>query len=141
MAVYDNPSNETIKAFDDVLIAINLEQFGSAKIIVNDKQKDVIKIKKLTPDLKYALGDDLLITVNQYILERLPEIERNMCVQESLTGVSFNFETDKITLNQPDVKTYSGFLQKFGYEKYEVMRESIKTLYIAKKEEDAQNDE
>lgn len=140
--IYDNPSDKTIKSFDDVLVTMDLERFGvTTKIIINDKQKEVIKIKKLTPDIKFALGDDLLITVNEYILDRLPEVEKNMHIQEMLTGVWFNAETDKLIIEQPDVKTYSGFLQKFGYEKYEVMKESIKTLYIAKKDEDDQNNE
>lgn len=34
--------------------------------------------------------------------------------------------------------TFSGFLRKHGYEKYEVLLESIKTLYDAEKEEQAE---
>jgi len=140
--IYENPSDKTVKAFDDVLITLDLERFGvTTKIIVNDKQKEVAKVKKLTPDVKFALGDDLLIIVNEYILDRLPEVEKNMYIQEVLTGVWFNAETDKLIIDQPDVKTYSGFLQKFGYDKYEVMKESIRTLYTAKKKEEEENGE
>lgn len=34
--------------------------------------------------------------------------------------------------------TFSGLLRKYGYDKYEVLRESIKTLYDADKEEQAE---
>lgn len=136
MANWDNPSDETNKAFDDVLINLDLERYIGIKIIVNNDQKDVGKLMKLNPAVKYAMGDDLLIIVNEVIFEQLPPLEQNMYVQELLCGVRFDAESVKLIINQPDVKTHSGFLQKFGYDKYEVMKESIKSLYDKKKEDD-----
>ena len=42
---------------------------------------------------------------------------------------------EKVIITKGDVVTYSGLLRKYGYDKYEVLRESIKTLYNAEKEE------
>lgn len=134
MAKWGEPSEETIKAFNDVLLRTNLENFINIKIIVNDDQKEVGKIKKLTPDIKFALGDDLLIIVNEVILDQLPEVQKNMYIDELLCGVTFDAENERLNIGVPDVKTHSGFLQKYGYEKYEVMVESIKSLYDKEKE-------
>ena len=137
MAKWGEPSDETIKAFDDVLIKLDLERYINIKIILNDDQKELGKIKKLTPDVKFALGDDLLIIVNEVILDQLPPLQQYMYIDELLCGVHFDPENDKLVINQPDVKTHSGFLEKYTYEKYHVMKESIKSLYDKKKEDDA----
>jgi adenosylcobinamide amidohydrolase len=42
----------------------------------------------------------------------------------------------KLILTQPDVKAYSGILSKFGYETWNVLRESVKTLYKVDKDEE-----
>lgn len=135
MAKWGEPSDETIKAFNDVLLRLDLENFINIKIIINDDQKEVGKIKKLTPDVKFALGDDLLIIVNESIFEQIPAIQQNMYIDELLTPISYNVENERLTINPPDVKTYSGFLQKYSFEQYEVMVESIKSLYDKAKED------
>ena len=141
MATWGQPSEDTIKLFDDILLSDSHNDLGNLinlKIIINNDQKEVGKLKKLSPEVKFALGDDLLIIVNEIILERLPPVQQNMYIQELLCGVGFNYDNDRMVINAPDVKTFSGFLKKFSYEQYEVMVESIKTLYHVKKEEDAQ---
>jgi len=139
MAKFEHPTEDTVKLIDDVLLTVVEEQYGiNAKVLVNNEQKEVGKIKKLSADVKFSYGDDLQIIVNEVILERLPPVEQNMYIQEMLAGVWFDAENDKLVTDAPNVKTYSDFLAKFGYDKYEVMVESVKTLYEAKKQEDKQ---
>jgi len=140
MATWGDASEDTLKAINDVILKTDLDRYISIKLITNSDQKEVGKLKKLTPDVKFALGDDLMIIINEEIFEQLPPPQQNMYVEELMCGVSFDTENDRLTINQPDVKTHSGFLQKYTYEIYEVMQESIKSLYDKKKEDDAQND-
>ena len=140
MAKWANPSEETLKLVNDVLVNTIPERLGvSVKIIVNDDQKELGKLKKLTPDVKFAMGDELMIIINEEILEQLPPIEQNLYIQELLCGVYYDTELDRLVINQPDVKTFSGFLQKHTYEKYERMVESIKSLFDKKKENEENN--
>jgi len=142
MAKFEHPTDETVKLIDDVLLTVVEERYGvNAKILVNNDQKEVGKVKKLSADVKFSYGDDLQIIVNEVILERLPAIEQNMYIQEMLAGVWFDAENEKLVTDSPNVKTYSDFLGKFGYDKYEVMVESIKSLYEAKKEEEREEKE
>jgi hypothetical protein len=118
---------------------LELERHGvNVKIIVDDDQKKVIKVKKTTPDIKFAYGDDIIISVNEIILSRLTQLERNLYIQSELTGLWFDTENDKVVYDLQDVKAYGGFLEKYGYDKYKVIEESIKTLYDVKKQEDAE---
>jgi len=136
MARWGEPSSDTIKIVSEVINNTDLERFIGIKVILNDDQKkDVVKVKKLTPDIKFALGDDLLLIINEVILEQLPIPQQLMCIEEAICGVSFDAENERLVITQPDVKTHSGFLQKHTYEKYEVMTESIKSLYDKEKEE------
>ena len=139
MSKWEEASPETVKLFDDVLIKIDLEQYGVKVKIVgdNDQPKKVIKRKKLTGVLKYLVGADILFTVNQEILSALPPVEQNLCIIEAITPIWYNTERDALVIDPEDVKTSSGFLRKYGYEKFEVLEESIKTLYEVKKEKDA----
>ena len=139
MAKWGKPSDETIKLFDDILIKLELDRYIGVKLIVNNDQKKVVTIVKLPPHTKFAFGDDLLIIVNEEILDGLPELEQYMYVDELLAGVHFDTENDRLTINQQDVKTHSGFLNKYTYEKYLVMKESIKSLYDQKKENEDQD--
>ena len=139
MAKWIEVSDETIKAFDDVLLNLLPERFGvNTKLMADNKQTKVIKLVKVPPLYKESYGDDLMITINEIIFERLPPVEQNLLIQEELGGVWFDAENDKLVVDKPDVVTYDGFIEKHGYEKHKVIRESIKTLYEVKKQEDAE---
>ena len=142
MANFEHPSDDTVKLIDDVLLTVVDELLGvNVKILVDNKLKVVGTIKKLSPDITFSYGDDLQIKVNEIILERLPPIEQNMFIQELLAGVRWDYDSDKLVIDPINVKTYKSFLSKYDYPKYEVMIESIETLYEAKKQEDIEERE
>ena len=53
-----------------------------------------------------------------------------------MASIHFNTEKDKIEISKPDVVTFSGILAKHTFEKWNVLRESITTLYNAEKQEE-----
>jgi hypothetical protein len=57
-------------------------------------------------------------------------------MEESLAGIHYNTEKDKLEMTNPDVITYSGVLAKYGFDKWNVMRESIITLQQAEKQQE-----
>lgn len=137
MAKWDEPSDETLKQIEEVLVAVGLDNLINSKIIANnDQPKHVITLKKTTPVIKYAFNYDLLIIVNEEIFDELPPLQRRLCIEESLAGTYYNSEADKLVVGTKDVNTYSGFLDKYDFEKYQVLAESIKSLYDNKKNKD-----
>lgn len=132
MAKWAQPSDETHKLIMDVLVTNGLENHIDTKIIVNDEQTKVITVKKETPASKFAYGYDLQITVNESILDELPTKQQLLVIHEALSGTHFDSENDRLVVTAPD-KVYRGFIDQHGWDEYEVLIESIKTLYDAKK--------
>ena len=52
-----------------------------------------------------------------------------MAADEIIAGIHYDNEKDKLIITQPDIKTHSGVLSKYGYDRYEVLQESIRTLF------------
>jgi hypothetical protein len=134
MAKWAEPSEETVSEFQKVLIATGLDNFINTKIIVNDDQKKrVIVPKKMTAEIAFAFDYQLAIIINEEIFDQLPPLQKRLCIEEALSGTYYDTEGDKLVVGQPDVKTFHGFLDKHGYEQFEILEKSIKSLYDAQK--------
>jgi len=132
MAKWGEPSNETFNEINEVLINSGLDNLINTKIIVNDEQKKkVILVKKTAPAIKFAFNYELLLIVNESIFDDLPPLQKRLCIEEALSGTHHN--GTNVVVGTPDINTYKGFLQKHGYEKFEVLEESIKSLYETQK--------
>jgi hypothetical protein len=142
MAKFEHPTEDTVKAIDDVFLALIEERYGVRfNVLVNNDQKEVFKVKKYTADIKFAFGYDFQIVINEVILEGLDPVQQNLCIQEELAGVSYDPEKDMVNVKKGDFTSYSGFVEKHTYDKLKTLRESVKSLYDKKKEDDAQNKE
>jgi len=134
MAKWTNPDDETQEIITGVLVGNGLDNYINTKIIVNDDQTSLFQIKKETPASKFAYGYDLKIIVNESIFDRLPQDQKLLAINEALSGTHYDLENDKLVVSAPD-KVFKSFIERHGWEKYEVLVESIKSLYDAKKNE------
>lgn len=132
MAKWANPTDETHDVITEVLIGAGLDNYIDTKIIVNDDQSELFKIKKETPENVYAYGYHLKIIVNESIFEGLPNAYQILSTQEALAGTYWDTENDKLLVNTPN-KIHRCFIEKHGWEVYERLTESIKSLYDEKK--------
>lgn len=133
MAKWAEPSNDTVKIVKETLETMGLENYIDTKILVNNDQNKVVTTKKESPSNKFAYGYDLQVIVNEIIFEGLPEKQQLLALQEVLAGVEFNPENERLTIKAPQ-KVYRSFIDKYGWNEYEVLLESIETLYQAQKE-------
>lgn len=132
------------QVFDDVIIRTGLDKNLTIKVLGLDSLKTIFKLKKPDALMKFETKVDLYVIINQRIFEGLPLPLQTLQVEEALAGVSF--DGTKIDVRQPNVKTYSGLLNIYGYDEakkggntsYQVLQESIKSLYDKAKEEDAE---
>ena len=90
--------------------------------------------------MKAETNKEVYIIVNELIFEQLEEIHQVLIAEEAITAIVYDDEKDKITIKRGDVGVtkrgaFSGIIQKFGADMYEVVQESIKTLYNAEQEE------
>jgi hypothetical protein len=132
MAKWANPSDETFDVISEVLIGAGLDNFINTKIIVNDDQSQLFQVKKETPANVYAYGYHLKIIVNESIFENLPDAYKILAIQEALSGTHWDSENDKLVVSTPQ-KVHRCFIDKHGWDAYERLDESIKSLYDEKK--------
>ena len=135
MAKFDEPFEDTQALYDEKIKAIGLDQFINITVVVNNTAKDLFKVNKANDLLKYRTGDDVLIVLNEKIFEQLTDAQKHIVVEDSLASIHFDTEKDRLIITKPDVIAYSGVLSKFTFETWNVVRESIKTLYAAEKSE------
>lgn len=135
MAKWTNPDDETQSIISGVLVNLGLDNLIDTKIIVNDEQKNLFQVSKETPANKFAYGYDLKIIVNESIFDGLPHDQKLLAIEEALSGTYYDYDNDKLIVSTPD-KVYKSFIEHHGWEKYEVLVESIKSLYDAKKNDD-----
>ena len=132
MAKFEEVFPDVQEIFDTVIDITELERFIDFKVIANNKLKEICKVAKTNDVTKYLGGVDVVIIVNQLIFDQLPTSMQEMVAIEALTYVHFDDEKDKVTIKKPDVSTFSGVLKKYGYDEYEKLQESIKSLYDKK---------
>lgn len=134
MAKYEEPFKDTQDVFNEVIESAQLDRYVNIKLLTDNKSKTITKVIKSNPLLKFETKNDLYIFVNEQIFEQLEVWQKQIVAEEALAGVYFDFEKDKLEIKKGDVETFSGLLRKYGYDRYEVVRESIKSLYNVEKE-------
>ena len=134
MAKFEEPFEDTQDLFNEVIKTAGLDQYVNITILANNKAKEIFKINKANDLLKHRTGDDIIIVLNEKIFEGLTDEQRRIVIEESLASIHYDMENDKLLISKPDVVTFSGVLSKHTFEKWDALRESIKTLYAAEKQ-------
>lgn len=134
MTKYEEPFKDTLEIFQNVISVADLERLISVKILSDNKSKKIYNVYKSSPLVKYETKNDVYIFINEIIFEQLEEWQKIMVAEEAVASIFYDGEKDKLEIKKQDVNTFSGLLRKHGYDKYEVLQESIKTLYNVEKE-------
>jgi len=136
MAKYEEPFEETQDLYNQLIEQAGLSNFVNITILTNNKAREIFKVNKANELLKYRTGDDIIIVLNEKIFDQLTDEQRTIVAEESLSSIHFDSEKDRIIISKPDVVTFSGILAKHSFDKWNVLRESITTLYNAEKQEE-----
>lgn len=134
MAKFEEPFEDTLDLYNEVIKSVGLDQYVNITILVNNKSKELFKVNKANELLKYRTGDDIIIVLNEQIFEQLTDEQRRIVVEESLASIHYDMDNDKLVITKPDVVTFSGVLSKHSFDKWNTLRESIKSLYEAEKQ-------
>jgi hypothetical protein len=138
MAKYEKVSEETEKLFNDVIGNTSIPHWINFELVSNNKSKDVYQVRKMN-DLveKLTEGINFVIIINEEIFDQLQENQQRILFDECLAGVSVS-EQDAVSYEKPNFTTYRGVLEKHGHEEIIVLKESVKSLYDKKKEQEDQ---
>jgi hypothetical protein len=135
------PFESTTDLFNQAILVADLERHLNITVIADNKAKDLFKVTKANPILEYRTGDNVIIYLNEGIFDKLTEPQRLIVIDEALSYIVYDVEHDKLTIKKPDVITFSEILTKHTFETWNVLRESVKTLYAAEKQEGDQEDD
>lgn len=136
MAKFVSASEDVEKIFDEFRDKTTIPQWVEFKVLCNNKQKTPCEIFKNNELVEVLTeGVNFAVVFNEEIFDQLPDDMKEMVVIEKLAGVSVD-DNDKTGLVKPDFNTYTGVLQKYGHEPIIRLKESIKSLYDKKKQED-----
>lgn len=83
----------------------------------NSKQKELISISKIPDKFVFALGKELLISINEDILDAFDEESITILVEQEVDKINMNIESGKIKLIKTDLNTFSSLVNKYGVEK------------------------
>ena len=139
MANYEVPFDDTLNIFNSVILSKGLDNLINIRIYTDNKLKDIYKAHKSNDLHKFETKVDLHFSVNENVFSQLEDWQQLIVAEEAITGVVFNMDKDKLELKKGDMGftangAYSGIAIQYGYERYENVRESIKTLYDMEKE-------
>lgn len=134
MAKFEEPFEETQALYDEKINAVGLNNYMTITVIVNNMAKEIVKVTKASEMLKYRCKDDIIIILNEKIFDQLTPEQREIIVEDSLAGIHYDTEKDKIIVTKQDVIAYSGILHKFTFDTWNTVRESVKTLYQVEKQ-------
>lgn len=139
MAKFEEVFEDTQTMFTDFINAIDNLREVNIKILAQNRLKEIGKVVKANDLVRHMTNEDIIILLNEQIFEKLEDEQKLMVVEELIARVYFDAEKGKILIINPDVNTFSLLLRKYGYDKYEVLHESIKALFAEEAEAEAEN--
>jgi hypothetical protein len=105
----------------------------------NTKQKQLVKVSKISDQYAFALGKELLISVNEDLLNVFDDDSITILIEQEIDKIHINMESGKIKLVSTDLNTFSSIVNKWGVEK--VARANGTQELYADQQKDSKNDE
>lgn len=138
MSKFFKISDVNQKLFDDIIGVTNLNQFINYTILGVKKQREVIKIKKANPAIKYLNDFDAIFYLDEEVFDGLTDIQRLYLIEDIVTSMEYNTEGDSLKLINNDVSTQSGVLNKYSLDVYLKLQQTIKDIKAQIKEREAE---
>jgi hypothetical protein len=134
MAKYEDVFLDTQNLYTKLIVKSGLSNNLNIVILTDNRAKDIFKVTKANALLKHRAGDDVIVVINEKIFDKLTAEQKEIVAEESLASIGYDLENDKLIISKPDVVTWSGLIEKHTFAKWNVLRETIKSLYHAEEE-------
>lgn len=105
----------------------------------NEKQKELIKVSKISDQYAFVLQKEVLVSINEDLLMVFDEESVVILMEQEIDKININIESGKIKLVKTDLNTFSSIVNKYGVEKV-ARANKVEELYQEQKK-DAQTDE
>jgi len=140
-------TKETFYELDETTEELFMEVFNKKTIPVNlkflfignSKQKQLVKVKKIADDYAFALGKELMISINEDLLNVFDDESVTILIEQEIDKITVNMESGKIKLVGTDLNTFSSIVNKYGVDK--VSRANAVEILYVEQQQDAKTDE
>jgi hypothetical protein len=140
-------TKETFYELDETTEELFMEVFNKKTIPVNlkflfignSKQKQLVKVKKIADDYAFALGKELMISINEDLLNVFDDESVTILIEQEIDKITVNMESGKIKLVGTDLNTFSSIVNKYGVDKV-ARANKVEELYV-EQQQDAKTDE
>jgi hypothetical protein len=127
-------SEDTIKDFYSVFNKKSFPVNIGFLFIGNEKQKELIKISKVSDVYAFALKKEILVSINEDLMNVFDEESITILLEQEIDKININIETGKIKLVRTDLNTFSSLVNKYGVEKV-ARANKVEELYQEQKKD------
>ena len=110
-------SEDTIKTFFEIFNKKSFPVSIGFQFIGNEKQKELIKITKISDPYAFLVKKEILVSINDDLMSVFDEESITILMEQEIDKININIETGKIKLVKTDLNTFSSIVNKYGVEK------------------------
>ena len=110
-------SNDIVELIENQFAETGLEPYGiNLKILSTVKSKELMTVAKESAKTEFLSKSKDLITITVYeaLFDRLDDEAKNMLSEMHLSGISYDSEKDKITVDKNPVNLILNMRRKYG---------------------------
>ncbi len=87
------------------------------QFIGTDKQKNLIKISKISDQYSFLMEKELLVCINESLMDKFDKESITILIEQEIDKVSIDTDSGKIKMVKTDLNTFSSLINKYGVEK------------------------
>ena len=109
-------SEDVIATFTEIYNSKSFPINIAFKYIGASKQKQLIKVSKLSDEWSFITGKDMKVSINEEIFDKFDEESKRILMEQALDKYYVD-ANGNIKTTKPDFVTSSGMINKYGTEK------------------------
>jgi hypothetical protein len=127
-------SEESISRFNEVFEKKAFPVGIGFQFIGNEKQKELIKISKITDQYAFILDKEILVSINEDLMNVFDSESITILIEQEIDKININVDSGKIKLVKTDLNTFSSIINKYGVEKV-ARANKVEDLYHEQKKD------
>ena len=125
---YYEVSEDTIEEFMEIFNSKAITIPVSFQFIGDSKLKNVIQIKKMSPEMVFVTGKDVKVLINDEKVSTYDDEMLKILFEQEIDKIDIDIEKGTIKLRKTDLNTFSAIINKYGVEKVSRANQ-VETLY------------
>jgi hypothetical protein len=125
---FNKAEDDIVEFFDESIKRFNLPVDLKFYTMTNTKQKQLVKIAKISDPYSVALNCDVLVTVNDGYFDSFDEEAKNILFDQEIDKIEWNLEKGTFKITKANFSTNRGIIEKYTYEKVARAVELEKTM-------------